>query len=299
MVATAPPAAAATHDGPAHGSHASGRPADHGYPGHSDHYPSPGDGGGRTAWSEGAQPGRWSGHPGHSQDVREAADMPPVHDGRSSRRAEDWSSGQAAVRPVTTTTTTTTAVPRPTGKGSDGSVGHAPAPVPPATVPAPPTTGVPASAPQATVPPATRVSTPSAARVTIPPTTVQVKPAVVTAVPVPPVLLEPAPRPVTPVPARPAGSSVKGAPAVKAPPTPPPVVRPAPETFPGAFGEPMVLARGAWQGLSLRAATDLKIPIGMLVGVALFLLVQALIDRRDPKVSAAPERGTDDTIGFE
>ena len=75
---------------------------------------------------------------------------------------------------------------------------------------------------------------------------------------------------------------------------------PAPqETFPGAFGEPMVLARGAWQGLSLRAATELKVPISLLVAVAVFLLVQAFVDRRDPKVAAAPERGTDDTVGFQ
>lgn len=70
-------------------------------------------------------------------------------------------------------------------------------------------------------------------------------------------------------------------------------------TVPGAFGEPMVLAQGAWQGLSLRAATDLRIPIGLFVGAGVFLLVQVLIDRRDPKVSAAPERGTDETIGFQ
>ena len=110
-----------------------------------------------------------------------------------------------------------------------------------------------------------------------------------TAVPVPPVVAAPPPRPATSVPSRAATPAVKAA----------PVVRPAPVIYPGAFGEPMVAARGAWQGLSLRAATDLKIPIVMLVGVALFLLGQALIDRRDPKVSAAPERGTDDTIGFE
>jgi hypothetical protein len=33
--------------------------------------------------------------------------------------------------------------------------------------------------------------------------------------------------------------------------------------------------------------------------VAVFLMVQALIDRRDPKLSQAPERGDDDTLGFQ
>jgi hypothetical protein len=60
----------------------------------------------------------------------------------------------------------------------------------------------------------------------------------------------------------------------------------------------MVLANGGWAGLSTRAATDLKIPIAFGVVVGLFLLVQALIDRRDPKLSRAPERGDEETVGF-
>ena len=47
-----------------------------------------------------------------------------------------------------------------------------------------------------------------------------------------------------------------------------------------------------------KAATDLKIPIAFAVAVALFLLVQALIDRRDPKLARAPERGDEETVGF-
>lgn len=246
MVATAPPAAAATHDG----SHPSGRP-------------------------------------GYSQEVRQAAVMPSAHDGGSS--GGDWSSGQGAVRPAAATTTS---APGRSGNGSAGSVGHhGPGRVPPTTVaaPAPSASEVSPGAPQATGASTTRGKVPPAT----PTTSLQVEPAVMTAVPVQPVVVESAAQTVTSVPVRPS------APAVKAPPVRASVVRPAPETFPGAFGEPMVLARGAWQGLSLQAATDLKVPIGMLVGVALFLLGQALIDRRDPKVSGAPERGTDDTIGFE
>jgi hypothetical protein len=66
----------------------------------------------------------------------------------------------------------------------------------------------------------------------------------------------------------------------------------------GEFTEPMVLANGGWQGLSLHAATNLKVPILFGLAVALFVLIQALIDRRDPKLSRAPERGDDDTVGF-
>ena len=67
----------------------------------------------------------------------------------------------------------------------------------------------------------------------------------------------------------------------------------------GVFNEPMVLARGGWKGLSLQAATNLKVPILFGVAVTLFVLGQALIDRRDPKLSRAPERNADDTVGFE
>lgn len=67
----------------------------------------------------------------------------------------------------------------------------------------------------------------------------------------------------------------------------------------GVYNEPMVLANGGWKGLSLKAATNLKVPILFGLAVALFVLIQALIDRRDPKVSRAPERGDDETVGFE
>ena len=50
--------------------------------------------------------------------------------------------------------------------------------------------------------------------------------------------------------------------------------------------------------LSLQTAGHLSIPIFFGVGVALFILLQALVDRRDPKVSRAPQRGDDDTVGF-
>jgi hypothetical protein len=60
----------------------------------------------------------------------------------------------------------------------------------------------------------------------------------------------------------------------------------------------MIVAGGGWQGVSLRAATDLTVPLAFGAIVGVFVLLQALIDRWDPKVSRAPERGDDDTVGF-
>jgi hypothetical protein len=67
---------------------------------------------------------------------------------------------------------------------------------------------------------------------------------------------------------------------------------------PTVLQEPFQLATGGWQGVSLRAATNLRIPILFGAAVLLFVLLQALVDRRDPKMSRAPERGEDDTVGF-
>lgn len=50
--------------------------------------------------------------------------------------------------------------------------------------------------------------------------------------------------------------------------------------------------------MSLQAAVDLRIPMLFGAAVLLFVLLQALVDRRDPKVARAPERGDDDTVGF-
>lgn len=60
----------------------------------------------------------------------------------------------------------------------------------------------------------------------------------------------------------------------------------------------MVEAGGPWKGPSLKAASGLTIPIAFGFAVGLFLVLQALIDRRDPKVARAPERSRDDTVGF-
>ena len=62
--------------------------------------------------------------------------------------------------------------------------------------------------------------------------------------------------------------------------------------------EPLQLATGGWSGVSLKTATDLRVPALFSAAVLLFVLLQALVDRRDPKMSRAPERGEDDTVGF-
>jgi hypothetical protein len=67
---------------------------------------------------------------------------------------------------------------------------------------------------------------------------------------------------------------------------------------PSVLDEPIQLATGGWQGISLQAATSLRIPILFGAAVLLFVLLQALVDRRDPKMTRAPERGEDDSVGF-
>jgi hypothetical protein len=60
----------------------------------------------------------------------------------------------------------------------------------------------------------------------------------------------------------------------------------------------MIGTGGPWQGPSLRTAGGLLVPIIFGAAVAMFLIGQALIDRRDPKLSRAPRSGRDDTVGF-
>ena len=70
--------------------------------------------------------------------------------------------------------------------------------------------------------------------------------------------------------------------------------------LPGAsfYRRELSLLNGSYPGASLQVARKLKLPIALLVGGALFLLVQGLVDRRDPKVSHAPEHAQDDSLGF-
>ena len=64
-------------------------------------------------------------------------------------------------------------------------------------------------------------------------------------------------------------------------------------------GQPVIDASGAWVGGSLAAATTLSVPIALGVAVLVFVIVQWLIDRRDPKFIEAPARKDDDSVGFE
>jgi hypothetical protein len=77
---------------------------------------------------------------------------------------------------------------------------------------------------------------------------------------------------------------------------------PRPSALPGQLaatgGGSLALAGGPWGGISLRAATHLALPIFFGAAIALFLLVQAFVDRRDPRLTRAPARNDDDSVGF-
>jgi hypothetical protein len=62
---------------------------------------------------------------------------------------------------------------------------------------------------------------------------------------------------------------------------------------------PGFFLHGGWADESLRATSKLRLPLSFLFAATIFILVQALIDRRDPKVVRAPEHQTDDSVGFE
>lgn len=76
------------------------------------------------------------------------------------------------------------------------------------------------------------------------------------------------------------------------------VAQASPKRPASVHDEPMILSSGGWRGVSLQAAVDLRVPMLFAAAVLLFVLLQALVDRRDPKVLQAPERGDDDTVGF-
>jgi hypothetical protein len=71
--------------------------------------------------------------------------------------------------------------------------------------------------------------------------------------------------------------------------------------FPGRdlFHFRLSMLSDGWAGHSLQTATRFKLPISLLGAAVIFFLVQALIDRRDPKVSGAPERPHEDSVGFQ
>lgn len=66
-----------------------------------------------------------------------------------------------------------------------------------------------------------------------------------------------------------------------------------------AGGAGTISASPDWAGSALRVGTILSVPL-TLGGVAVvFIVVQWLIDRRDPKFVDAPAREEDDSVGFD
>ncbi|HMC39606.1 MAG TPA: hypothetical protein VKI19_08080 [Acidimicrobiales bacterium] len=76
----------------------------------------------------------------------------------------------------------------------------------------------------------------------------------------------------------------------------PAAVLPLPERW---FRRPLSMLESGWAQESLHAAGRMKLPIALLGAVALFILIQSLVDRRDPKLNEAPERPVDDSVGFQ
>jgi hypothetical protein len=58
------------------------------------------------------------------------------------------------------------------------------------------------------------------------------------------------------------------------------------------------LLNGSFSSTTFQVARKLKLPIALLVGATLFLLIQSLVDRRDPKVAHAPQHAQDDSLDF-
>jgi len=55
----------------------------------------------------------------------------------------------------------------------------------------------------------------------------------------------------------------------------------------------------SWEGGSLNASQGQRVPFTLGALILIFVVVQWLIDRRDPKFVEAPARKDDDSIGFE
>ena len=67
----------------------------------------------------------------------------------------------------------------------------------------------------------------------------------------------------------------------------------------GVTGERTVKGGGLWSGGTLQAATRLSVPIALGALVLVFVVVQWLVDWRDPKFVEAPARKEDDSVGFD
>jgi hypothetical protein len=67
----------------------------------------------------------------------------------------------------------------------------------------------------------------------------------------------------------------------------------------GVGGASVVPGGGVWEGGALEADTSLSVPLALGGVVLVFVVVQWLIDRRDPKFVEAPARKDEDSIGFD
>jgi len=67
----------------------------------------------------------------------------------------------------------------------------------------------------------------------------------------------------------------------------------------GYVGGSNVSIGGLWAGGDLRAATNLEVPVTFAGLLVVFVLVQWLIDHRDPRFVEAPAHKEDDSVGFE
>lgn len=64
-------------------------------------------------------------------------------------------------------------------------------------------------------------------------------------------------------------------------------------------GQQVISIGAPWDASSLNASTSQRVPFALGALILVFVLVQWLIDRRDPKFVEAPARRHEDSIGFE
>jgi hypothetical protein len=72
-----------------------------------------------------------------------------------------------------------------------------------------------------------------------------------------------------------------------------------PQGEPAADAQQVVSIGAFRDGGSLNAATGQRVPFALGALILIFVVVQWLIDRRDPKFVEAPAKKDDDSIGFE
>ena len=64
-------------------------------------------------------------------------------------------------------------------------------------------------------------------------------------------------------------------------------------------GQPVIAVGQGWVGGTLAANTTVTVPLALGGAALLFIVLQWLIDRRDPKYVEAPARKDEDSVGFD